>query len=67
MNVWDYILKAIRRTHLHRAMFWALSCPVIFIIGWQDSIVILFIWSTYANFIGDIDAYVAQKAEEAHS
>jgi hypothetical protein len=52
------------RFHLVRAVFWILMVPVTIYMGWQTSVFLIFLYSTYANFIGDIDAYVAEKAKK---
>lgn len=45
--------------HLVRAGFWIVMVPVAVKFGWHESVFVIFLYSTYANFIGDIDAYVA--------
>jgi hypothetical protein len=47
------------KAHLVRAFFWILMVPVAVHFGWHQSVFVIFLYSTYANFIGDIDAYVA--------
>lgn len=49
------------KTHPYRAAFWVVSVPTIMLLGWQNSIFILFLWSTYANFAGDIAAWEASS------
>jgi hypothetical protein len=50
--------------HLARAAFWILMVPVAILMGWHTSVFLIFLYSTYANFIGDIDAYEASKAHD---
>jgi hypothetical protein len=54
--------------HLVRACMWLLLVPVIFTLGWQDSVVVVFLYSTYANFSGDLGIWKgAQAKREAKS
>lgn len=53
--------------HLIRACFWIVMVPVCILFGWQESVFLVFLYSTYANFIGDIDAYEARKNQEQES
>jgi hypothetical protein len=50
--------------HLVRAGFWIAMVPVIFLLGVQDSVVVVFLYSTYANFASDLGAYEGAKAKE---
>lgn len=50
--------------HLIRAWFWPAMIPVVFLLGWQNSVVIVFLYSTYANFTGDLGAYEGAKARQ---
>lgn len=59
------VASALQRTHQWRAAFWAAAVPVCFALGLHDSLVIIFLWSSYANFAGDLGAWVAQKAKDA--
>lgn len=49
------------RFHLVRAFFWILMVPVCIYFGWHTSVFVVFLYSTYANFIGDIDAWEASR------
>lgn len=51
--------------HLARAAFWVAMVPVAIVFGWHTSVFMVFLYSSYANFIGDIDAYEARRAERA--
>lgn len=53
--------------HLGRAAFWIVMVPVAILFGWHTSVFVIFLYSTYANFIGDIDAWQAARAEEAQT
>jgi hypothetical protein len=47
--------------HLVRAWCWLVAVPVFIFLGWHTSVFVIFLWSSYANFAGDLGAYVAAK------
>jgi hypothetical protein len=50
--------------HLVRAAFWVVMVPVCILLGRQESVFLVFLYSSYANFIGDIDAWEASRSAE---
>ena len=58
------IEKGLEATHAYRAAVWILLIPVAIYFGWHTSVFVVFLYSTYANFIGDIDAWQAKRVEE---
>jgi uncharacterized RDD family membrane protein YckC len=56
--------RALRAFHLARACFWLAMVPVVILLGWQTSVFVIFLYSTYANFGADIGAWQASRAEE---
>lgn len=60
-------VKWLQGFHLARACFWIAMIPVAILMGWHNSVFVIFLYSTYANFIGDIDAWQAARAEGADS
>lgn len=49
--------------HLVRAWLWVALIPVIVLLGWQASVFLVFLYSTYANFATDLGVYRSRKAE----
>lgn len=49
--------------HLCRAGFWVAMVPVAIFFGWHTSIFLVFLYSSYANMIGDIDAFEAARSQ----
>jgi hypothetical protein len=58
------LLGFLHATHLYRAAFWVAMVPIAVVFGFHTSVFVVFIYSTYANFIGDISAWEAKKAKE---
>jgi hypothetical protein len=56
--------RTLRGFHLARACFWLAMVPVVILLGWQESVFVIFLYSTYANFGADIGAWQASRAEE---
>jgi hypothetical protein len=56
------VLKAIHKTHPFRAAFWVAMVPVAIILGLHESVFVVFLYSTYANFVGDISAWESKKS-----
>jgi hypothetical protein len=56
--------KALRRFHLARALFWVALAPVVLLTSLKDAVWLVLLLSLYANFIGDVDAWQASRAEE---
>lgn len=48
-------------THPYRAAFWLLMVPVAIYFGFHTSVFVIFLYSTYANFAGDIAAWEASN------
>lgn len=57
-------VRTLRIFHLARACFWLAMVPVVILLGWQSSVFVVFLYSTYANFAADIGAWQASRAEE---
>lgn len=49
--------------HLCRAMFWPLMVPVAILLGWQASVFLIFLYSSYANCAADIASFSAARAD----
>lgn len=58
------MIGLLQRTHLWRACFWLAMVPVAVLMGWHESVFLVFLYSTYANFIGDVDAWEAGRDKE---
>lgn len=48
-------------THPYRAAFWIAMVPVAIVLGFHTSVFVIFLYSTYANFAGDIAAWEASS------
>ena len=55
--------KTLERVHLARACFHVLLVPIAFKLGWQTSIALLFLQSSYANWASDVGSWQAARAE----
>lgn len=54
--------------HLVRAWCWWIAVPVFVLLGFESSVFVVFIYSTYANFASDRGIYESAKAKiEARS
>lgn len=51
--------RAMSATHPYRATFWIAMIPVAILCGFHTSVFVIFLYSTYANFAGDIAAWEA--------
>lgn len=49
--------------HLVRACMWPALVPVIVYFGWHTSVFVIFLYSTYANFAGDLGVWKAARTE----
>jgi len=49
--------------YLARARMWILVVPVFIALGWQDSVFVVFLYSTWANYASDMGIYRAARAE----
>lgn len=52
------------RIHLFRAWSWIAAVPVFIFLGWHESVFVVFLYSTYANFSGDRGIFEAAKARQ---
>lgn len=60
------LAKVLDATHQYRAAFWIIMVPICFALGWHKSIIVIFLYSTYANFASDLSAWVAKRAKDAN-
>lgn len=48
----------------YRPYAWVAAVPVIFFLGLESSVAVVFLYSTYANFTGDKGVWQAWKARQ---
>lgn len=55
------------RSYVLRICFWVAMVPVAVALGWHTSVFLIFLYSTYANVIGEVDGLEARRARKAES
>lgn len=49
--------------HLGRAVSWIPITTVVFVLGWENKVVITLLYSAYANFEGGIASWQGRRSE----
>lgn len=55
--------KTVEYIHLSRALMWIPLTIVVFLMGWQTSVVVVLLYSAYANLAGDLGVWQGRRAE----
>lgn len=55
--------KKLEYFHLSRAAAWPIITAAAVLLGWQESVFLILLYSTYANLGADIGAWQAARAE----
>jgi hypothetical protein len=53
----------VERLHLARALMWVPVTGAVFYFGWQTSVVVVLLYSAYANLAGDLGVWQGRRAE----
>jgi hypothetical protein len=59
------VIKLVHKTHLVRAAGWVALVPVAILMGWHESVFLVFLMSAYANIMTDVGAWEAKQAQES--
>lgn len=61
-------MKLPPKVHLYRAWAWWPLLVVVLLLGWHESVFLVLIYSTYANFASDLATYegAANRAENGN-
>lgn len=49
--------------HLGRAFSWWVILAIVILVGWQNSVFLVLVYSTYANFGTDLSTWQSRRAE----